>query len=470
MANDLHMTPDEFRAHGHDLVEWIASYVESVGTLPVQSPVQPGDVRAQIPAAPPEDGEPFSALRRDLDEVVLPGITHWGHPGWFAYFPTGASFPSILAEMASAALGAQGMLWSTSPAVTEVETAVMDWLVDLLGLPTTWRMDTGPGGGVLQMSASDSTHTALVVAREQAIADGADPSDLVAYTSAQAHSSVEKGANVAGYRHVRLVDVDDQFGMDPTALSRAVAKDVANGLVPAFLCSAVGTTGTTAVDNIRANAAIATEHGMWHHVDAAYAGSAMVCPEVRHHQDGLELVDSYTFNPHKWLLTNFDCSAFWVADREPLLSAMSILPPYLRNTATDSGEVVDYRDWHVPLGRRFRSLKLWWVLRSYGRSGLQSFIREHLAWAQELDGRLRRHPQWEVIAPTAFALVSFRHVDGDAATDGLVDALNEDGRFLVLGSVIDGRRFVRVSIGSQATRQEHLDELWARIDAYLPSS
>ncbi len=466
MADDLHMTPDEFREHGHALVEWIAGHAERVRDLPVQSTVQRGQIRAAIPASPPEQGESFDRLLGDLDDVVLDGITHWPHPGWFAYFPTGASFPSVLAEFASAALGAQGMLWSTSPALTEVEMAVLDWLVELLGLPVGWRMDTGPGGGVIQMSASDSTHTALVVARERAIARGADPASLVAYASAQAHSSIEKGARVAGYRHIRLIDVDEQFAIRPSALAEAVAADQAAGLVPAFMCSAVGTTGTTAVDDIEAVSPIARAAGMWHHVDAAYAGSAMVCPEFRHHQAGLEDVDSYVFNPHKWLLTNFDCSAFWVADRDALVSTLSILPPYLRNAATDSGEVVDYRDWHVPLGRRFRALKLWWVIRSYGREGLQAFIRQHVVWATDLDARLRADDRFEVIAPTLFGLVSFRHVAGDEATDALVDHLNADGSRLVLGSVVDGRRFIRVSIGSQATRQEDLDALWRAIDGF----
>ncbi len=460
-----HMSAEEFRAHGHTLIDWIADLLHDVEQRPIQAPVEPGEVRAKIPPTIPEHGEPFEALLTDLDDIVMPGITTWQHPGWFAYFPTGAAPPSVLAELVSAALGSQGMLWSTGPAVTEVETAMMDWLVDLLGLPSTWRMDTGPGGGVLQMSASDSTHTALVVARHLATRDGGSTDDVVAYVSSQAHSSIEKGAAVAGYRHLRLIDVDDTFAMRPSALADAIADDVAEGLVPTFVCSAVGTTATTAVDPVRAIGELARTHGLWHHVDAAYAGAAMVCPEFRHHQDGLDLVDSYTFNPHKWLLVNFDCSAFFVADRRPLLDTLSILPPYLRNAATESGLVVDYRDWHVPLGRRFRALKLWWVLRSYGRTGLQIHIRRHVAWAHELEERVRAHDRLALVAPTPFALVCFRHVDGDAATRQVAAAINARGDMLVTPSEIDGAAFVRVSVGATPTERRHVEALWRVIDA-----
>lgn len=460
-----HMSAEEFRVHGHAVVDWIADRLRAVGQRPIQATVSPGDVRAKIPPTIPDEGEPFPALLADLDDIVLPGITDWQHPGWFAYFPTGAAPPSVLAELVSAALGAQGMLWSTGPAVTEVETAMMDWLVELLGLPSTWRMDTGPGGGVLQMSASDSTHTALVVARHQASRDDVSIDRLVAYVSSQAHSSVQKGAAVAGYRHLRLIEVDDAFALRPQALVDAVAADVDAGLVPAFVCSAVGTTATTAIDPVRPIGEIAREQGMWHHVDAAYAGAAMVCPEFRHHQDGLELVDSYTFNPHKWLLVNFDCSAFWVADRTPLLDTLSILPPYLRNAASESGEVVDYRDWHVPLGRRFRALKLWWVLRSYGRRRLQVHIRRHVAWARALEDRVRDHDRLTLVAPTPFALVCFRHVDGNDATRALADTINARGDLLVTPSEIAGTAFIRVSIGATPTEWRHVESLWSTISS-----
>ncbi len=448
-----------FRRDGHQLIDWIAGYLEGLESRPVREPIEPGDVRAKLPSAAPEHPEPFAETMADLDEIVVPGLSHWQHPGWFAYFPAMSSPAAILGELASAGLGVQGMLWSTSPAVTEMESHVLDWLVDLTGVPQRWK-STGEGGGVLQMSASDSTHTALVIAREQARQrSNASAENMVAYASAEAHSSVEKGARVAGYGHVRLVPVDSEFAIDLGQLRSAVADDTAAGLTPAFVCAAVGTTGTTAVDPVRDVGEIAGRHDMWFHVDAAYAGAAMICPEFRHHQDGLELADSYTFNAHKWLATNFDCSIFWVADRRPLIETLSILPPYLRDAATETGAVIDYRDWHVPLGRRFRALKLWFVLRSFGAEGLRDMIRTSVDQAQNLAAWLADDPRFEVIAPTPFGLVSFRHVDGDAATTNLAEAVNSDGSFYVTPSEIDGSPFIRVSIGSTWTRQHHVDRL-----------
>ncbi len=457
------MTPDEFREHGHRLVDWLASYWDSLPTQPVLPTVEPGEVRARLPDHPPEQPQPFGSVLDDLDRVLEGGLTHWQAPGWFAFFPANASFPSILGELAAAGLAQQGMLWSTSPAATEIETAVLDWLVELLGLPTQWRSD-GPGGGVLQMSASDSTHTALVVARIRA-STNAPVDRLVAYTSTQAHSSVEKGARVAGYQHLRVVPVDDRYAMDPGALRAAVEQDVAAGLVPTFVGSTVGTTGTTALDPLPAVSAVAREVGAWHHVDAAYAGTAMVCPELRWMQQGLDLVDSYTTNPHKWLFTNFDCNAFWVSDRRPLLDALSITPPYLRNAASDSGAVIDYRDWHVPLGRRFRALKLWFVLRAYGAEGLRHHIREHVRLAHGLAARLEADPRFELVAPAPLALVSLRCTAGDEATSALAAAVNASGHSVVTVSVLDGRPFIRVSIGATLTQPQHVDRLWRLLDA-----
>ncbi len=463
------MSSDEFRRYGRLVVDWIADYMERVSELPVRSPVVPGEIRSRAAAHPPEQGEPFDALLADLDRVVLPGITHWQHPGWFAFFPASSSPESVLAEFVSAGLGVQGMLWSTSPAVTEIENLVMDWLVEMLGLPETWRTDSGPGGGVIQMSASDSTHTALVVARHRATRSGAGIGSLVVYTSAQAHSSIEKGARVAGFPHLRLIGTDADHAMSVPELRRAVTEDLEAGLTPTFVCSTVGTTGTTAVDPVRGIGEIAAEFGMWHHVDAAFAGSAMVCPEFRHHQDGLELVDSYVFNPHKWMLTTFDCSAFFVADREPLLEALSILPPYLRNEASDTGRVIDYRDWHVPLGRRFRALKLWWVIRTLGVEGLQAHIRRHVEWARWIESRIGDDARLELIAPTPFSLVSFRHRGGDGATRELAAGVNSSERALVTVSEIDGGAFIRIAIGSSTTSQEDVEYLWSLIDELAPA-
>ncbi|MDX1690103.1 MAG: pyridoxal-dependent decarboxylase, partial [Acidimicrobiia bacterium] len=336
----FHMDPDDFRRHGHALVEWLASYMETVGDRSVTPDVAPGDIAGALPDSAPERPEPFEALIRDLDEVVMPGITHWQSPGWFAYFPANTSGPSILAELVSAGLGVQGMLWSTSPAATEIESRVTDWLVDLLGLPRTWKNAVGPGGGVLQATASDSTHLVHVVARERATTDA----PLVSYASTQAHSSVEKGARVAGIDHFRAIDVDAALRMRPDVLRAAIAEDRDAGRVPLIVTTVLGTTGTAAVDPIDAVSGIAAEEGIWHHVDAAYAGSAMICPELRHLQAGAGSADSYTFNPHKWMFTTFDCNVLYVADRASLIDSMSITPPYLRNAASESGEVIDYRD------------------------------------------------------------------------------------------------------------------------------
>jgi aromatic-L-amino-acid decarboxylase len=463
MTESFHMAPDEFRRHGHELVDWVAEYMARVGELPVQSKVEPGDVRALLPSAAPEDPEPFELLVRDLDAVVLPGITHWQSPGWFAYFPANTSPPSILAELVTAALGAQGMLWSTSPAVTEIEAQVVDWLVDLLGLPQEWKTAVGPGGGVIQTSASDATHVAHVVARQLVVDRGASTDVVVAYSSSQAHSSVEKGARVAGIRHVRLIDVDKRFALRPEALEAVIEQDLADGLVPAIVTSAIGTTATAAVDPVRDVASIAQRHGLWHHVDAAYAGSAMICPEFRPHQQGVERADSYVFNPHKWMFTNFDCSVLWVADRAPLINTMSILPPYLQNAASASGDVIDYRDWHVPLGRRFRALKLWWVLRSYGARGIRHHIREHVRLAQRFGDLVDGNPLLVRTAPVSFGLVCFGHVDGNDATNALAEAINTAGNVYATPSTIDEQRFLRVSVGATATTEQDVERLWSTI-------
>jgi aromatic-L-amino-acid decarboxylase len=456
------MDPEEFRQRGYEMVDWVADYLANVAEYPVNSTVEPGAIRDALPSTAPEQPEPFADVMRDLNEIIMPGITHWQSPNWFAYFPANSSGPSLLGEMAAAGLGVQGMLWSTSPAATELETVVVDWMVDLLGLPGKWKT-TGPGGGVIQMSASDSSHVALVTARE--VARKQAPLDkLVVYASDQTHSSVEKGARIAGFSHVRIIPTDAEFAMDVGALASQIAADRSAGLHPAFVAVSVGTTATTAVDPVRAIATIARKNGIWVHVDAAYAGTVMICPEFRHHQDGLELVDSYTFNPHKWMFTNFDCNLYYVADRRPLLDAMSILPPYLRNEATLSGKVIDYRDWHVPLGRRFRSLKLWFVLRHYGAEGIRHHIREHIQLAQDLAVRLANDPRFELVAPHPFALVVFRHNDGNEATIDLARRLNESGKVAVTPTTLGDQSAIRISIGQTTTSASHVTALWEMID------
>ncbi len=456
------MEPDEFRRHGHELVDWVADYMDRVEGLPVTPAVRPGEIGALLPEHAPEDPELFESILRDLDEIVLPGITHWQSPGWFAYFPANSSGPSILGELASAGLGVQGMLWATSPACTEIELRVVDWLVDLLGLPEHFKTAVGPGGGSIQMSASDATHLMHVVARHRS---DAAAERLVAYGSSQAHFSVRRGAQVAGFGHVRSLAVDERFALDPRALEAAVSEDLERGLVPAIVTSAIGTTGTGAVDPIGAISEVARAHGLWHHVDAAWAGSAMLLPEQRMHQRGVEQVDSYTFNPHKWLFTNFDCNVLWVADREPLLRALSDSAAIMSNPASESGEVVDLRDWQLPLGRRFRALKLWWVLRSYGARGLRHHVQEHVRLARELAERVGAHPALELVAPVSFALVSFRHSGGDADTDRLARAINASGHSHVTATSLGDTRFIRISVGQTATTSVHVDRLWGLIEA-----
>jgi aromatic-L-amino-acid decarboxylase len=459
----MHMTPEEFRENGYAVIDWIADYMEHVEQYRVLPVIEPGETASKIPNRAPETSDGFASMLSDLDHVVMPGVTHWQSPSWFAYFPANASGPSILADLAASGLGQQGMLWSTSPATTEIEAAVLDWLVDLMGVPQAWKSD-GPGGGVIQMSASDATHAALVVARHRR-RDESPAEKMVVYVSNQAHSSIEKGCMIAGIGHCRKIDVDDRYALDPAALRATIAEDVAAGLLPIAVVSAVGTTGTTAVDPIETISEISSEFGMWHHVDAAYAGTAMICEEFRHHQPGLERVDSYTFNPHKWMMVNFDCNVLWVSDREPLMDAMSILPPYLRNAASGAGEVIDYRDWHVPLGRRFRSLKLWWVIRYFGAAGIRAMVRDHVGLADQFATWVEMDDRFEVFAPHPFGLVCFTHVEGNTATQKLADDLNASGKVAVTASEIDGTRFIRVAIGQTHTDARHVEALWDLIDS-----
>ena len=471
-----HMTPDEFRRCGRALVERIARYMEEVGGCPVLSRAEPGSIRRRLPPAAPEYGEPFGDVLRDIDEIVMPGITHWQSPNFFAYFPANASGPSILGDLLSSGLGVQGMLWATSPACTELETHVLDWLVALLGLPERF-LSTSAGGGVIQDTASSSTLAALLAARERASAGAVNEhgagfgpergggSRPTVYTSAHAHSSVEKAVKIAGLGRagLRLVDVDARHAMRVDALEAAIAADRAAGAVPAMVSATVGTTSSGAVDPVRAVGEVCRREGIWLHVDAAHAGSATICPEHRGLVDGVELADSYTFNPHKWLLANFDCNCFWVADRAALVGALSILPEYLRNRATDSGAVIDYRDWHVPLGRRFRALKLWFVIRHYGAEGLRAHVRRSVALAERFAARVEASDEFELAAPVSVGLVCFRHRAGDAFNRTLMDRLNRSGALYLTHTRLDGRLVLRLAVGGPATRRKHVEAAWARL-------
>ena len=460
-----HMTPDELREWGFWVLDWVAGYWSAIEDRPVVPPVKPGDVRSWLPPAPPEQPEPFADVLADLDRVVVPGTTHWQHPGFHAYFPANTSGPAVLADLVSSALGTQGMLWQTGPACTEVETHVLDWMVDLLGLPDRFR-SSGAGGGTIADSASDATLCAVVAARERSLAAGAALADLVVYGSTQAHSSLEKGARVAGLRPeaMRLVDVDEAFALRPSALAAALAEDRAAGRVPCLVMATLGTTSSLAVDPLTELGPMAAGAGAWFHVDGAMAGTAAVCPELRGPQAGLELADSYVVDPHKWLFTTFDCSCFWVADRRALTGALSIVPEYLRNPASESGEVIDYRDWQVALGRRFRALKLWFVLRWYGAEGLRHHLREHVRLAAGLATRVEADPRLVLAAPAWLNLVCLRHRDGDEATEALHRALNATGHVYLTHTRLDGRYVIRASIGAWTTEERHVDALWGLLD------
>ncbi len=463
-----HMTPEQFRTYGRTVVDWIANYYQRIETLPVLSQVKPGEVRQQLPAEAPLKGEPFGNLLRDIDKIILPGVTHWQSPNFFAYFPANASGPAILGDLLSSALGVQGMLWATSPACTELETHVLDWLVPMLGLPQKF-LSTSAGGGVIQDTASSSSLCAMLAARERATnyvsnrcgCDG----KLVAYTSNQAHSSLEKAAMVAGIgmNNLRLVEVDKRFAMRSDALKIQIEKDRKSGLVPFFVSATVGTTSSNALDPLTSIGEICRQEGIWFHVDAAMSGTAALCPEFRYIQTGVDLADSYTFNPHKWMFTNFDCNCFYVADRKALINTLSILPEYLRNTATESGAVFDYRDWHIPLGRRFRSLKLWFVIRHYGVEGLQYHIRRHVEMAQQFAEWVRQDDRFELAAPAPLNLVCFRHRAGDESNQRLMDRLNQSGALYLTHTRLNDRLTLRFCVGQTNTAHRHVERAWERI-------
>jgi aromatic-L-amino-acid decarboxylase len=453
------MDPDEFRRHAHQLADWMADYFRDVATMPVTPDVQPGDIVRQIPSGPPEQGEAFQRLFQDFGEIILPGMTHWNHPGWFAYFPGNNSPASVLAEMLTAALGAQCMSWATSPAATELEQAMMEWLRQMLALPAGFT-------GVIQDTASTATLVALLSARERA----ASHQPLTVYASTEAHSSVFKGAKLAGYglERVRKVDVDRTYSMRPDQLEHGILADQAAGLTPACVVATVGTTSSTAIDPLPAIAEICRRHGIWLHVDAAYAGTAAIVPELRQHFNGVEHADSFVFNPHKWLLVNFDCSAYFVRDKEALLRTFRVTPEYLR-TDQDAA-VVNYRDWGIQLGRRFRALKLWFVIRNYGVEGLRAVVRKHVALAHELAGWIENTPDFELMAPVPFGLVCLRYRP-EGMPDYRVDDLNRrllarvnaSRRVHLTHTQLGGRYVIRMAIGQRETEREHVEEAWRLI-------
>jgi len=470
MTEDVsyHMTPEQFREYGRAVVDWIADYYENVERYPVLSQVEPGDVFNSLPADPPEHGEAFADILADVDRVVMPGITHWQSPNFFAYFPANASGPAILGDLLSSGLGVQGMIWATSPACTEVETRVLDWMAQMLALPQKF-LSSSAGGGVIQDTASNSTLCSMLAARERvtnfAVNARGGTGKLIAYASSQGHSSMEKAAMVSGIgrENLRIIGVDETYAMRPDLLEQQIQADLDAGLTPFYVAATVGTTSSNAMDPLPEIGAICRKYGLWMHVDGAMSGTAALCPEFRHFHDGLEYADSYCFNPHKWMFTNFDCDCFYVADRKVLIETLSILPEYLRNKATESGAVIDYRDWHVQLGRRFRSLKLWFVIRHYGVQGLQHHVREHVALAQEFVGWVEADPDFELTAPAPLNLCASGSKGGDAVNEVIMQAVNESGAMFLTHTKLDGRFTLRMSIAQTNTQRRHVEAAWSRL-------
>jgi aromatic-L-amino-acid decarboxylase len=462
----------EFRQQAHELVDWMADYLRDVGSYPVRPPTRPGEVLSRLPQAPPLEGEPFDRIFADFREIVLPGMTHWQSPNFYAYFPANSSPPSILAEMLTATLGAQCMSWATSPAATEMEERMMQWLREMAGLPAGFT-------GVIQDTASTATLCSILSAREKKSAYavnrlGFPPSTrFTCYASSEAHSSIEKAVKIAGLgsESLRKIPVDERFAMVPSALESAIVEDAAAGCTPLCVVAALGTTGSTAIDPLRAIGQICARHAVWLHVDAAYAGSATLLPEKRAMLEGVELADTYVFNPHKWLFTNFDCSAYFVKDVEALVRTFEILPEYLKTPETE--RVNNYRDWGLQLGRRFRALKLWFVVRTYGLRGLQERLRRHIDLAARQAERIRRAPDFEILAPVPLNVICFRyHPAGIEAPPllndlnaRLLESVNSSGRAFLTHTKLNGAFAIRMVIGQSAVEEEHVLRTWDLIQS-----
>lgn len=465
----FHMSSEEFRKNGHALIDWIADYQGRVESFPVLSRAKPGELRAALPPSPPEHGESFETMMADVDRLIVPGITHWQSPNFFAFFPSNTSGPSILGELLSAGFGVQGMLWATSPACTELETHVLDWVAQMLELPEQFRSHSGSGGGAIQESASSAALCALIAARERATADHVNvrggTGKLVAYASTQTHSSIEKAVRIAGIgsENLRLIDVDERWAIKPAALEQQIRLDREAGLTPFFACATIGTTSSNAIDPVRTIGQLCKREGIWLHVDSAMSGTAGLCPEFRYINDGIELADSYAFNPHKWMFTNFDCDCFYVSNKQALINALSILPEYLRNQATESGAVIDYRDWQVSLGRRFRALKLWFVIRHYGIQGLRYHVREHVALAQSFADWVRADERFELVVEPPLNLVCFRYRGSDAVNQKILEALNASGELYLTHTKLAGRFTLRLCVGQTMTELRHVQDAWKKI-------
>jgi aromatic-L-amino-acid decarboxylase len=461
------MNNNEFRRHGHELIDWMADFFENVDQLPVKSKVKPREVFNQIPDDAPDNPEDFNSLMDDFNNIILPGITHWQHTGWHAYFTANNSYPSILAEMLTSTLGAQCMSWLTSPAATELEEKVMDWTAKMIGLPDNFS-------GVIQDTASTATLVSLLTAREKVSGLGInddgfyDRGPYTIYCSTEAHSSVERAVKIAGFgkEYLRKIKVDDQFALIPEALEKAVLKDIQNGFEPLAVVAAIGTTGSTAVDPLKPIGEICKKYNLWLHVDAAWAGTALLLPEMRWMIEGIEQVDSFVFNPHKWMFTNFDCSAYFVKDKGALIQTFEILPEYLK---TKEGSTVNnYRDWGIQLGRRFRALKLWFVIRSFGVKGLQEKVGNHIKWANQFAGWVEKDKAFELLAPHPLATVCFRlhpaNINDEEKLNELnaafLDEINKSEKIFLSHTKLNGKFTIRFVVGQTRTEFYHIDTAW----------
>ncbi|MDG1104563.1 MAG: pyridoxal-dependent decarboxylase [Cyclobacteriaceae bacterium] len=461
------MNAEEFRKHGHQVIDWVANYLENIEQYPVKSQVNPGHIATTLPMLPPEQGEPFEQLLSDVEEKILPGITHWQHPNFHAYFNANGSYASILAELITAAIGAQCMIWETSPAAAELEERVMEWLINMSGLSQNWD-------GVIQDTASTGTLVSILTAREKITRfninnRGFSNEKLRIYCSDQTHSSIDKSVKIAGIGLDNLVKipVDDQMALLPHLLEEAIKSDLALGKIPCCIITTLGTTGTTAMDPLEAIADIAIKYSVWHHVDAAYAGAAFILPEYRHFLKGIEKADTYLFNPHKWMFTNFDCTAYFVKDKEALIQTFEILPEYLKTNTR--GKVNDYRDWGIPLGRRFRALKLWFVIREYGTSGIRIKIKEHIALAAWLEQRVIYHPDFEMVVDRVLSLVVFRCVKyadlekNNALNAHILTEVNASGKAYITHTKVNHQYALRVVTGQTNIQKHHVEKLWKLI-------
>lgn len=457
------MDKEHFKKLGYEFIDWVADYMMEVEKYPVLSQVKPGDIKARIPSEAPSEAEPMDKIFTDFKEVIMPGITHWQHPNWYAYFPANNSPPSVLAELLTAGLGAQCMIWQTSPAAAELEEVVMEWLRKMLGLPDGMS-------GCIQDTASTATLVALLTARERATNYEANlrglKKPLVVYASAETHSSIEKGVKIAGYgkESLRYVPTDDQFAMLPNRLEEAIVEDKKNGLTPACVVATLGTTSSTAIDPLETIGEICRRYDVWLHVDAAFAGTAAILPEMQNMLKGAEHIDSFVFNPHKWMLTNFDCSAYFVKNPAELIQAFEIHPEYLKTGI--EAQVKNYRDWGIQLGRRFRALKLWFVIRSYGIKGLQQIVREHMRLAQLFKTWVADHNHFEIMAPVKISLVCFRLNDGqseealDRLNERLLESINQTGKVFLTHTRLKGKYVLRMVIGQRTTQEHHVRNAW----------